>query len=357
MPTISLCMITKNEEKFLEQCLNSVKDLVDEMVVVDTGSTDKTKEIAARFGAKIFDFKWCDDFSAARNESLKHATGDWILVLDADEVIAEKDHEKIRELKIKNRETVGFVLIHRNYINDSAAAGWVSSKDDSYPESKAAKGWWPVPILRLFKNIKEIRYKGAVHESVTESLQGKGKIIETEIPIHHYSKLDKAKAKEKEIYYEELGEKKVKEKRDFHSYFELGRQYVANKKFEEAIDAFEKSISLRRDYFESWFMLGSVYLLKEELDNALSKLRKAQSLNQNYSPVYANLGIIFAKKKEFQKAIKNFIKAIKLNPNDATAHKNLGMCYNESGVKKMAYLAFKKAVELNPEYGKVIKIN
>src|SRR3990167_5438874 len=89
--TLSLCMIVKNEEKYLEQCLNSVKDLVDEIIIVDTGSTDKTKEIWKKFDfahkIKFFDFKWIDDFSAARNESLKHAAKDWILVLDADEVL------------------------------------------------------------------------------------------------------------------------------------------------------------------------------------------------------------------------------------------------------------------------------
>src|SRR3989338_7693689 len=98
MPTISLCMITKNEEKYLEQCLDSVKDIVDEIIIVDTGSKDKTKEIAKKFSAKIFDFEWVDNFSAARNESLKHAAKDWILVLDADEVVEKKDLERIKEL-------------------------------------------------------------------------------------------------------------------------------------------------------------------------------------------------------------------------------------------------------------------
>src|SRR3989344_2135515 len=94
--TISLCMIAKNEEKHLEECLNSVKELVDEVIIVDTGSTDKTKQIAKKFNAKIYDFKWVDDFSAARNESLKHATKDWILVLDADEVL---DKEALKVIK------------------------------------------------------------------------------------------------------------------------------------------------------------------------------------------------------------------------------------------------------------------
>ena len=83
-------MIVKNEEAFLEKCLLSVQGLVDEIVIVDTGSTDKTKEIALKFTSKVYDFEWCDNFAAARNESLKYATGDWILVLDADEVIVKR---------------------------------------------------------------------------------------------------------------------------------------------------------------------------------------------------------------------------------------------------------------------------
>ncbi|MDZ7260791.1 MAG: glycosyltransferase family 2 protein [candidate division KSB1 bacterium] len=83
-PSLSLCMIVKNEEHYLAGCLESVKDLVDEMVIVDTGSQDRTKEIAAHYGARLFDYTWDDNFSEARNESLRQATGDWILYLDAD---------------------------------------------------------------------------------------------------------------------------------------------------------------------------------------------------------------------------------------------------------------------------------
>jgi glycosyltransferase involved in cell wall biosynthesis len=85
--TISLCIVVKNEEIALPECLNSVKDIVEEMVVLDTGSSDRTVEIARQFGAKVHHFTWCNDFSAARNEALKYVSGDWILVLDADEVL------------------------------------------------------------------------------------------------------------------------------------------------------------------------------------------------------------------------------------------------------------------------------
>ena len=97
-PRVSLTMIVKNEEANLPACLASAADLVDEVVVVDTGSTDRTKEVAARFGARIFDFPWIDDFAAARNEALRHATGDWILWLDADDRIDEPNRQKFRQL-------------------------------------------------------------------------------------------------------------------------------------------------------------------------------------------------------------------------------------------------------------------
>jgi glycosyltransferase involved in cell wall biosynthesis len=84
---LSLCMIVKNEQASLPQALTSVKDIVDEMVVLDTGSTDQTVEIARKFSAKVYHFEWCNDFSAARNEALKYVQGKWVLVLDADEVL------------------------------------------------------------------------------------------------------------------------------------------------------------------------------------------------------------------------------------------------------------------------------
>src|SRR3989338_781444 len=107
MPTLSLCMITKNEEKNLAKCLNSVKDLVDEIIIVDTGSKDNTINIAKSFNAKIINFKWQDDFSLARNESLKCASSDWIVVLDADEVIAKNDLVKIKRL-IQNEKIMAY---------------------------------------------------------------------------------------------------------------------------------------------------------------------------------------------------------------------------------------------------------
>ena len=99
MITISLCMIVKNEEKTLDRCLSCVAELMDEIIVVDTGSTDRTKEIAARYTDRIYDFAWVDDFSAARNYAFSKATGDYIYSADADEFLDEENRVRFRLLK------------------------------------------------------------------------------------------------------------------------------------------------------------------------------------------------------------------------------------------------------------------
>ena len=114
MISISLCMIVKDEELVLGRCLNSVKNLVDEIIIVDTGSTDKTKEIAALYTDKIYDFKWINDFSAARNYSFSKATKDYIMWLDADDVLLEEDYIKLQDLKESLDESVDMVVMKYN---------------------------------------------------------------------------------------------------------------------------------------------------------------------------------------------------------------------------------------------------
>ncbi|NFE60776.1 glycosyltransferase family 2 protein [Clostridium botulinum] len=104
---ISLCMIVKNEECTLEKCLKRVSEFVDEIIIVDTGSTDNTNKIALKYTDKVYGFEWCDDFAKARNFSIKKASNDWILILDADEVIEKFDVEKIKKNCISSNNIVG----------------------------------------------------------------------------------------------------------------------------------------------------------------------------------------------------------------------------------------------------------
>lgn len=115
MITISLCMIVKNEQEVLSRCLDSVKEIVDEIIIVDTGSTDKTKEIARAYTGKVYDFEWVDDFSAARNHSFSFATEDYIMWMDADDVLLEEDRSKLLLLKENLSPDVDVVMMKYNY--------------------------------------------------------------------------------------------------------------------------------------------------------------------------------------------------------------------------------------------------
>lgn len=149
--TISLCMIVRDEEAMLEDCLSSVDGFVDQMVIVDTGSTDRTVEIAKKYGATVVDFEWTGSFSDARNESLKHATGDWVLWLDADERLASKDGPLLRELS--SRVWVeGFHVIETHLLGN---------------DGSGAAAHEP---MRLFQRRSEYHWRGTIHEQVAWSL-------------------------------------------------------------------------------------------------------------------------------------------------------------------------------------------
>lgn len=172
-PRVTLCMIARNEERFLPECLTRARAAVDEIVLVDTGSTDRTVAIAESFGARVLHAPWQDDFSAPRNVGLQAATGDWILVLDADEFVLEGGCERIREL-VQSRQTLGYHLRFTNVYGDGKTLG--------------------VMMVRLFRNLPGIAYQNVIHEQVTPSLQRLGTPLgltlasaEVEVEHHGYS--------------------------------------------------------------------------------------------------------------------------------------------------------------------------
>jgi len=161
---ISLCMLTLNEEKYLAQALNSVKGLVDEIIIVDTGSTDTTLEIAKQFTQKIFHKPWNNNFAEARNYAIQQATKDWILILDPDEVIAKEDHEEIKQL-IKDPKYLAYALIQASYTNDTKQFTYTPIQEKT-KETKNFTGYISCNIIRLFKNHKGITFANPVHVSV-----------------------------------------------------------------------------------------------------------------------------------------------------------------------------------------------
>jgi tetratricopeptide (TPR) repeat protein len=170
--TVSLCMIVKDEESMLPQCLASVKDFADELIVVDTGSTDRTVEIAESFGATVLHHEWDGDFAAARNVGLDAATSDWLMYLDADEVLNEGEDEKLRAL-LGHTWREGIFLVETNHVGELEDGVGVQHN-----------------ALRLFKNRDAYRFKGRVHEQFAHALPNEPERIEYSlVRIEHYGYL------------------------------------------------------------------------------------------------------------------------------------------------------------------------
>lgn len=222
---LSACLIVKNEEKHLERCLASLKGHVDEIVVVDTGSTDRTVEIALAHGAKVAEFAWCDDFSAARNISLELASGDWALWIDADEEVAPESWSPIREALIR-RQFGGFFVRIVNFMDEEGDA-------NTYTHAP----------VRIFQLRPEVRFRGRVHEQVTPSLDEIGLPCAQlgNATLYHYgyrpSDMEEKGKLERTI---SLLEKEVRESpEDAFHWFNLANAYSVARRNEDAIHAAE----------------------------------------------------------------------------------------------------------------------
>ncbi len=168
-PTVSLCLIVRNEEDRLADCLRSAAGLVGEMIVVDTGSTDRTRAVAAGLGARVIDFAWCDSFAAARNEGLRHATGAWIFWLDADERLDEANRQRLRALFAGLPDAnVAYTMAQRSVLEAATHSTAV------------------VHHVRLFRNHPKIRWQYRVHEQILPAVRAAGgDLRHTDIVIDH----------------------------------------------------------------------------------------------------------------------------------------------------------------------------
>jgi tetratricopeptide (TPR) repeat protein len=341
-------MIAKNEEEYITECLESVKSLVDDIVIVlADDSTDKTEEIARRYNANIIRHKWNNDFSEERNLSLKEAIGDWILVLDADELVSQKDIEVIRRIT-EDKELSGAFLLQRNYVDDDSRPGFVENKGIC-PEERA-KGYFDNPIIRFFRNRPDIRFEYKLHETVENSIKKiDGKILATDIPIHHYGFLrgdNQLTMKRNRCI--KLGEEQIKESpNDPRHYYDLGLIYMNTKDYPKAVELFEKVKSLKRDYRDVNHNLGLINLVKRDFDLAMSFFEEDVRLNKA-SRSFTNLAVLYLGKKKIKEAFDLLRRALIINPNDVNALKNIAVMLATSKSYKEGETLMRRAVSLAP---------
>ncbi len=276
-PTISLCMIVKNEETFLPGCLHSVQPVVDELVLLDTGSTDRTVEAATLFGARVEQFSWNGSFSEARNAALERANGDWILIMDADERISAKDHQTILDTVSSSAPTDAWSVLIRTYSNRVQVQGWTAN-DGSYPDEEELDGWYPASRVRLFPNHPAIRYEGVVHELLEPSLRRLGFNIRTpQFVVHHYAEVSglPENLRLKQIRYYELGKQKLAENPDdLPCLFELAVQAGELELYDEALQLWDRLLVLCPGQLDALFNKGHVLM-------ALKRYKEARDVSKS----------------------------------------------------------------------------
>ncbi len=340
-PKLSLCMITKNEETFLADCLNSVKGLVDEIIVVDTGSEDRTKEIARGFTNKVFDFAWTNDFSAARNEAIFRATGDWVLVLDADEELDKKDHLDILQA-INCWQFLGFNLVTRNYSNDSNVSGWLPLTEEKNL-GKGLTGFYPSVKVRLFQNRKDLRFSGRIHEQV--KIENAPTL---KLQVHHYGAL-KENSLKKENYFSLAKEKLQDNDQDAKAHYELGIQHKERGDLSLAERHFKESLSLDENPLQPLLNLAIVQQKQGKIEEAITNYQRIVAKNTSYAEAYFGLGFCYYKLDDLEKATEFFWKTVEINPRHLEAYVNLGAVCERRGKVKEALIALENALCLNPK--------
>lgn len=379
---LSFCTIVKNEEQSLPRCLKSVRDIVDEIVILDTGSTDKTVEIAEQFGAKVAYFEWCNDFAVARNEALKYVEGEWVLVLDADEVLNEAIVPQLKQAIAQDnnlvinliRQEVGaaqspYSLVSRLFRRHSAikfTRPYHALIDDSVIELLQLEPHWQVTSLNQVA-VFHYGYEAEAIASLDKYTRAKvmmEKFLATH-PNDPYvcSKLGALYLQSGSL---KTGIKFLKQGLKsnladapvlFEIYYSLGNAYNRNLDYERAKKQYYKAIEqpiLPILKIGAYNNLGSLLLNLGNLREAKQILSKTIELDPHFSLGYYNLGMVFKTMGQMEKAIAAYQKAIELDPHYAPAYQNLGVTFYKAGYMTESMEIFKQAIALyeqqNPKF-------
>lgn len=348
MIPISLCIITKNEGIKLEKCLSRIKDYPLEIIVVDTGSTDKTVAIAQKYTDKIFHFDWINDFAAARNFSISKASHDWILVLDSDEYVEDMNLEEIYRLIKENPGGVGRLLRHSDDIANNTTVDRVE---------------------RLF-NRQIYHYKRPIHEQVLP-IDPATPYFDFPIPL----------TVEHEGYigtFEDISRKarrnlailldSEKDFPDSYTYFQIGQSYYIMQQWEKAREYYEKGLSFDLSPTSEFVQLmiisyGYTLLHLGEKDTAREFFELIEEPFDFYADFQFFMGYLYLKCESYMKSVLYFIKATQRShfhtqgTNSYLAYYHLGILYEMMGNLDLARSFYKKSEDYTPSRERLDKLD
>lgn len=341
MITLSLCMIVKNEEDVLGRCLSCMDGIADEIVIVDTGSTDRTREIALQFTSKVYDFPWRDDFAAARNFAFSKATMDYTLWLDADDVIDEENRAKFLALKRELPESADMVMMKYDVAFDAQGRPTLSY----YRE-------------RLFRTSRHFQWVGEIHEVVPQQ----GEVLYRDIHVLHKKLHPTEQGRNLRIFEKMLSEGKTLDPRQKFYY---ARELMYNRNIPDAILRFTEFLDEGRGWVENNIGackdLASCYALMGDGEAALTSLLRSFTYDVPRAEICCDLGKLFFDREQYRMAAYWYEQASRCSMVDTNGgfclsdcygyipYMQLCVCYDRLGDKKTAREFNEKAGRLKPD--------
>lgn len=351
MIPVSVCMIAKNEEKYIGECLHRLSSYDWEIVVVDTGSTDRTVEIARQFTSKVYDFPWINDFSAARNYAVSMASNDYILMVDCDEYL-EHNQETAQTIQYLVSQLHPLQVGMINLLNPSLP----EKSEKSVPSSE--KDLIHEQIARFFHR-QYVHYKGAIHEQLT-AIQGEAlEFIPLSLTFYHYGYSTMDIKREKAARNIALLEKELASHgSDPYLYFQLGQSYFGLSEYTKALPYFEQALALDVNEQEAYVQTlvesyGYCLLEQKQYQQALS-LEGIYSIFSKQADFVFLMGLIYMNNGMFDQAIKEFLYATKISAysvdgvNSYKAYYNVGVIYECTGNQEKALKYYRLAGNYSP---------
>lgn len=339
---ISLCMIVRNENDTIARCLESVRPYVEEIVVVDTGSTDETAEIARKYADKVLFFRWIDDFSAARNFSFAHAGKEYVMWMDADDVVTPENGSKLLALKDRlELEKPDYVLCRYEVAFDNNGACTYTY----YRE-------------RIMRRASSPEWKGCVHECVTPS----GKSMRSDFAVQHRKIHPSAPNRNLEIYCKNLEKGMILSPRDK---FYFGRELYYNRVYDKAIEILDNMTGDVGGWYvnkiEACKILSLCHSAEGRSDDALKVLFRSFMYGEPRAGIVCRIARLFKEKKRYGEAIFWYGRAMDCrdhseegdfdNPRDRDLNPLLGLteCHYLAGNKKESRACHTKLMSLFPD--------
>jgi len=359
MPTLALSMIVKDAETTLARCLESVRGVVDESVIADTGSSDGSREIARRYGARVFQISWEKDFAKARNLSLAEVRSDWVLILDADEALDPSAKELIPPLLL-HPTVMGYMVQIRNYLLELNCHLW-DQRAKPNTSAPAFAQHYPAYVqhenIRLFRRHTEVYFAGRVHETVGCRILEQGmKIGAANFLIHHMGFIaDNQVLARKWEFYRELGREKIVDRpEDANAHFELGiEEFDHFRNYDEALKLFSRAVELNPRLGVAWLFHGLALSRTGRHREAIESFERAEATGGKKEAACESSGDTFYTLGDFAAARQSYLRARDLLPDSAQIESKLGFTEVRLGRTKDGITRLDRAVAQEPASGEL----